>query len=91
MLRSGNAWDCKSLIRRFDSGHGLRQLNIKPGWRNGLRRGLKILDPYGFVGSTPTPGTTIVILYFLPALFLFLCAGIYNDSFRFLPLEDEGE
>ena len=28
-----------------------------PGWRNGLRRGLKILDPKGFVGSTPTPGT----------------------------------
>ncbi len=28
-----------------------------PGWRNGLRRGLKILDPKGFVGSNPTPGT----------------------------------
>ena len=28
-----------------------------PGWRNGLRRGLKILDPKGFVGSIPTPGT----------------------------------
>jgi hypothetical protein len=28
-----------------------------PGWRNGLRGGLKILDPKGFVGSNPTPGT----------------------------------
>ena len=28
-----------------------------PGWRNGLRRGLKILDSKGFVGSNPTPGT----------------------------------
>jgi hypothetical protein len=30
-----------------------------PGWRNGLRRGLKILDPKGFVGSNPTPGTNV--------------------------------
>ena len=29
-----------------------------PGWRNGLRRGLKILDPKGFVGPNPTPGTS---------------------------------
>jgi hypothetical protein len=27
-----------------------------PGWRNGIRRGLKILGPQGRVGSTPTPG-----------------------------------
>ncbi|KKU98977.1 MAG: hypothetical protein UY32_C0009G0006 [Candidatus Jorgensenbacteria bacterium GW2011_GWC1_48_8] len=30
-----------------------------PGWRNGLRRGLKILDSKGFVGSNPTPGTRV--------------------------------
>ena len=28
-----------------------------PGWRNGRRRGLKILRPQGRVGSNPTPGT----------------------------------
>ena len=38
-----------------------------PGWRNGLRRGLKILDPKGFVGPNPTPGTKI----FLEKLTLF--------------------
>gem|GEM_PF-2037158 len=32
-----------------------------PGWRNGLRRGLKILDPKGFVGPNPTPGTNGII------------------------------
>ena len=27
-----------------------------PGWRNGRRTGLKILNPSGCVGSNPTPG-----------------------------------
>jgi hypothetical protein len=35
------------------------RMTTLPGWRNGLRRGLKILDPKGFVGSNPTPGTQI--------------------------------
>src|SRR5487761_617584 len=34
-----------------------------PGWRNGIRRGLKILRPQGRVGSTPTPGTSIHTTY----------------------------
>ncbi|TSC91207.1 MAG: hypothetical protein CEN90_589 [Parcubacteria group bacterium Licking1014_17] len=28
-----------------------------PGWRNGIREGLKILCPQGLVGPSPTPGT----------------------------------
>ncbi len=32
-----------------------------PGWWNGLHGGLKILDPKGFVGSNPTPGTDGII------------------------------
>lgn len=31
MSPSGKAWVCKTLIHRFDSGHGLVQLNICPG------------------------------------------------------------
>ena len=31
--------------------------NPRPGWRNGRRRGLKILVARASVGSTPTPGT----------------------------------
>lgn len=30
-----------------------------PGWRNGIRKGLKILGPQGLVGSSPTPGIKI--------------------------------
>ena len=39
-----------------------------PGWRNGLRRGLKILDLKEFVGSNPTPGTRIKLSGILPAV-----------------------
>jgi hypothetical protein len=34
---------------------------IEPKWRNGKRRGFKILRPYGLVGSTPTFGTKLDI------------------------------
>ena len=45
-------------ITRFDFPQIFGKIKInKPGWRNGLRRGLKILDPNRFVGSNPTPGT----------------------------------
>ena len=45
----------QNLLDGFNSRS--RLIAIKgPGWRNGLRRGLKILDPNGFVGSNPTPG-----------------------------------
>jgi hypothetical protein len=37
-----------------------------PGWRNGIREGLKILCSKGHVGSTPTPGTTIKLSGILP-------------------------
>ena len=57
MSPSGKAWVCKTLIHRFDSGHGLLQLNTMPGWRNGIREGLKILCQQWLVGSSPTPGT----------------------------------
>ena len=35
-----------------------------PGWRNGIRRGLKIPGPQGRVGSTPTLGTFSLPLAF---------------------------
>jgi hypothetical protein len=34
-----------------------------PGWRNGIRRGLKILGPQGRVGSTPTPGISFAAIF----------------------------
>jgi hypothetical protein len=42
-------------MRGFDSPPGLTE--GLPGWRNGIRKGLKIPGPKGCVGSTPTPGT----------------------------------
>ena len=57
-------------MRGFESRPGLKSYIVvgapavtksygkaRPGWRNGLRRRLKIFDPKGFVGSSPTPGT----------------------------------
>ena len=42
----------------MEQGAGVCYKREKPGWRNGLRRGLKIPDPKGFVGPNPTPGTS---------------------------------
>ena len=44
------------------NGHARLLWFAKPGWRNGIRRGLKILRPQGRVGSTPTPGTKFCYL-----------------------------
>lgn len=55
-----NALVCKTDMRGCESPPGLKSYIVveSPGWRNGLRRRLKIFDLNRFVGSTPTPGTT---------------------------------
>ncbi len=35
----------------------LSKIFFLPGWRNGIREGLKILCSQELVGSSPTPGT----------------------------------
>ncbi len=36
-------------------------VRLRPGWRNGRRRGLKIPYPQGCAGSSPAPGTTTCV------------------------------
>ena len=59
MSPSGKAWVCKTLIHRFDSDHGLT-IEYMPGWRNGIREGLKILCQQWLAGSSPASGTEVV-------------------------------
>lgn len=43
------------------SSHYFKLLIVHtPGWRNGIRRGLKIPGSHGHEGSTPSPGTSNV-------------------------------
>jgi hypothetical protein len=39
-----------------------KEKNKKLGWRNGIRATLKMLFPYGIVGSSPTPSTTTICI-----------------------------
>ena len=44
----------------------MRRRKSCPGGGIGIRKGLKILDSKGFVGSSPTPGTSIKLSSFWP-------------------------
>ena len=51
-----------------------------PGWRNGRRKGLKILRPQGHVGSTPTPGTRQKKRASYDALFFWLVCSRWDEN-----------
>jgi hypothetical protein len=47
---------------RFESGCRLQTYLKAPGWRNGRRKGLKILRTFVRAGSSPALGTKVVII-----------------------------
>ncbi len=88
MSPSGKAWDCKSLIRRFNSGHGLRKSYICPGGGMVYTAGLRSAASNGLWVRVPPRALSITLRVDTSAMLVrYLSWKPRASLFLFRPLE----